>query len=106
MGYISGLRSLSHHSTLGIPTDLSARALAIAERVHYLLRKANEHATKRECEEAERTASAGVEQLKMSVFELSEHLPYNEGLRDCLEEDKCLEKILTERVSPSPVTCH
>jgi len=67
MGYINGLRSLVSSSTLSIPTDLSARALAIAERAHYLLRKADEHATKRECEEAERTASAGVEQLKMRL---------------------------------------
>lgn len=71
MAFINGLRSLSHHSTLGIPTSLSAKALTIAERAHYLLRKANEHATEMEWEEAELTASAGVEQLKMRFVSLS-----------------------------------
>ena len=56
---------MSHHSTLGLPTDFSARALAIAERAHDLSRKANEHATEREYEEAKHTASAATEQLKI-----------------------------------------
>lgn len=32
----------------------------------------------------------------VNVFELSEHLPYNEGLRDCLDEDKYFEKKFRE----------
>lgn len=72
-------------------------------------------------EEAERAASASAGQLRMrfvfaesflsiltgrliiwclSVSELTEHFLYNKGLLDCLEEDKCLEEILAERVSP------
>jgi hypothetical protein len=78
MGYINGLRSFGHKSELAAKRSRSKKrestgkwkdALAKAERAHWLCRKAAELASEGKTEEAEETATRGIDELKeRSVF--------------------------------------
>jgi hypothetical protein len=73
MAYINGLRSFGHKSKLAAArskskkrksTDKWVDALARAEHAHSLCREAAELASKRKFEEAEESATRGINELK------------------------------------------
>jgi|GraSoiStandDraft_37_1057305.scaffolds.fasta_scaffold420237_1 hypothetical protein len=71
MAYINGIRALGHQSSnrsrvkKRSSTGKWTSALSSAEKAHWLLREAAKVAKNGQCEEAERMASAGIDQLKL-----------------------------------------
>ncbi|KAN0070542.1 hypothetical protein V8E54_011411 [Elaphomyces granulatus] len=100
MAYVNGIRSLGHQSRvrsgLGGSSEKWTAAIASAEKAHWLLREAAQTARDGKFDEAERMASDGVDQLKLSVSELPYQQPYERKLESLWDGSKCLEEAFND----------